>query len=532
MRKRVIILSGPTCAGKSSVAKEIAKVLGFGIVHTRELLPAKAGELSRVELHKLGEELDQSTGGGWIADEVVHRLDGDTVQGVVVDSARSRLQIDRIMDGRVNESLHVHLVSDSSTLRTRFVERGGVEAEFNEIYAYQISGTEALEASADILLDTVRNTLENVVRAIVVRSGWSPASTERLVDVVVGAQYGSEGKGQVVAYLSPEYGALVRVGGPNAGHKVFERPQPYTFHHLPSGSRRNRSAKIIIGAGAVVRPHTLLQEIQDCSLGPDRLTIDEQAMVIEDFDAENETKLVKSIGSTGQGVGLAAARRIVGRGVPDVKVRLARDVPELMPYVGSSFEVIQGLYNNHMKILVEGTQGTGLSLYHGTYPYVTSRDTTVSGVLSEAGIAPNRVRKVVLVLRTYPIRVQSPQDGTSGPMARELNWEDIAVRSGAPIERIKRTEFTSTTYKQRRVGEFDWQLLELACHLNGPTDIALTFVDYISKDNDTARRFEQLTHQTIRFIDEVEAFTQSPVSLICNGFDRFTVLDRRSWRNP
>src|SRR5438445_1583364 len=100
---------------------------------------------------------------------------------------------------------------------------------------------------------------------------------------------------------------------------------------------------------------------------------------------------------------------------------LARDIPDLKPFIRDTFEVLEEAFFNRKRVLLEGTQGTGLSLYHGNYPHVTSRDTTVAGCLAEAGISPSRVRKVVIVCRTYPIRVQSPdgQGLTSGPMSQE-----------------------------------------------------------------------------------------------------------------
>src|SRR5207302_5989462 len=155
-------------------------------------------------------------------------------------------------------------------------------------------------------------------------------------------------------------------------------------------------------------------------------------------------------------------------------------------------------FSEHRRVFLEGTQGTGLSLFHGDFPYVTSRDTTVAGCLAEAGISPSRVRKVIMVCRTYPIRVQDPKKGTSGFMSREISWEEIAERSGYLVSDLKEAEKTTTTKLQRRVGEFDWNLLRIGATLNAPTDIALTFADYISKSNSNARRFEQLTPDTIR----------------------------------
>ncbi|GAI56309.1 unnamed protein product, partial [marine sediment metagenome] len=203
---------------------------------------------------------------------------------------------------------------------------------------------------------------------------------------------------------------------------------------------------------------------------------------------DKEEALRRSIGSTKQGVGAATARRILER---DSGPSLARDIPELKPYLDCALEVLEDTFSRNGRVLLEGTQGTGLSLYHGDYPYVTSRDTTVAGCLAEAGIAPNRVRRVVMVCRTYPIRVESPADGTSGPMSQEITWTKVGRRSGKDPKKLRQAEMTSTTQRQRRVGEFDWDLLRRATLLNGPTDVALTFTDYLSKKNADAKRFEQ-----------------------------------------
>jgi adenylosuccinate synthase len=191
--------------------------------------------------------------------------------------------------------------------------------------------------------------------------------------------------------------------------------------------------------------------------------------------------------------------------------------------------VLDEAFSRNLRVLLEGTQGTGLSLYHGDYPYVTSRDTTVAGCLAEAGIAVSRVRKVIMVCRTYPIRVQDPAGGTSGPMSQEITRDEISKRSGKDLEELERTEITSTTHKQRRFGEFDWVLLRRAALLNGPTDIALTFADYLGAKNGEARRFEQLEQSTISFVHEVERVAGARVSLIATGFNTRSIIDRRSW---
>ena len=170
-------------------------------------------------------------------------------------------------------------------------------------------------------------------------------------------------------------------------------------------------------------------------------------------------------------------------------------------------------------------------MHHGHYPYVTSRDTTVAGCLADAGIAATRVRRVIMVCRTYPIRVGDPIDteGTSGPMDRPVEYEELSKRSGIPVDDLKKIEKTTTTGKQRRLAEFDWRQLRRSTLLNGPTDIALTFADYLRIENRKAFRFDQLTPETLRFVEEVERVSGVPVTLISTNFGWRNVIDRRSW---
>lgn len=133
-------------------------------------------------------------------------------------------------------------------------------------------------------------------------------------------------------------------------------------------------------------------------------------MIIEDADRTLEKKMLASISSTSQGVGAASARKIMGRGAKTrPKVKLARDIKRLHPFIRSRLEVLEEAFLRGKPVLLEGTQGTSLSIHHGNYPYVTSRDTTVAGCLADAGIAATRVRRTIMVCRTYPIRVANPE---------------------------------------------------------------------------------------------------------------------------
>ena len=314
-----------------------------------------------------------------------------------------------------------------------------------------------------MVIDTARHTERDVFCRVSARLNLQSRSSDRLVDVLVGGQYGSEGKGNIADFLAPEYEVLMRVGGPNAGHRVFEEP-PYTHISLPCGTRRNHKAKLLIGPGAVIEPELLLKEIRECDVEPQRLIVDEQAVVVSSEDRQWEEAHLKSeIGSTAQGVGKATARRVTNRFRDERACTLARDLgnsfSELRPYVGSTSERLELAYARGERILLEGTQGTGLSIFHGEYPFVTSRDTTVSGCISEAGVGPRRVNRIVLVCRTYPIRV----GGNSGGFSKEIDWVTVSERSKIPLEELVDHEVGSRSGTRRRVGEFDWHMLRKAC---------------------------------------------------------------------
>ena len=537
MAKLIVLVSGNVGVGKSTLVRFLESRFGALTVKTREVirdLASKRGQSiasERRALQLFGEKLDKSTKGAWVRqalEHLVRDVADDAI--VVVDAVRILPQIKEIRKAYGFQVKHVHLKAPKSVLESRYKDRH--PAEVQELSSYSLVGrdrTEArvaeLEASADIVIDTSLCTPEDVFTRTSSHLGLYARDYDRLVDVIVGGQWGSEGKGHIASYLSPEYELLVRVGGPNAGHKVFLDSSAYTHHQLPSGTLRSQ-AKLLIAPGSVLNAEVLFEEIAECKVDSQRLSIDPQAMIIAPQDIRKERRLVASIGSTGQGVGYATGRRITGRGS---RLRLARDVKELRPFIKETWEILEKAYRSGKKVLIEGTQGAGLSIYHGTYPYVTSRDTSVAGALSEAGVPPSRIRKVIMTCRTYPIRVQSPGGSTSGQMGIEIDWATVAKRSSLSLDQLTKTERTSTTNRDRRVAEFNWTLLRRAAALNGPTDIALTFADYIANTNEKARRFEQLTAETITFIEEVERVAAAPVSLVSTRFDFRSIIDRRAW---
>jgi adenylosuccinate synthase len=542
LQQYIIVLSGSIASGKSTLAEKLSKHYEGYIFKTNIVLKEIEVLKRRKKLQNLGDKLDRETGGRWVQTSLEEKrnelLDkGKSPKITIVDSVRIESQIEWLRKAYGKKVVHIHLDAEIECLAQRYKERHGSIVEVKDYETVRKNKTEKnvskLASKADIVIQTDRCNEEDVFVRACSHLKIGAHTVIPLVDVLIGGQYGSEGKGNVAAFIAPEYKYLVRVGGPNAGHKVFGDPV-YTFHHLPSGTNNAPDARILLGPGMVINLEGLLKEIADCKLSYARLSIDPNAIIIEKSDIEFENEQLGSISSTCQGVGSATARRILERGKKAENkggVLMAADVPELRLFVRPIAPILEKAYSNLEPILLEGTQGTSLSLYHGEYPYVTSRDTTVAGCLTEAGISPRRVRKVILVCRTYPIRVGDPkkEKWTSGPMSQQITYEELSKRSGIDIDVLLKTELTSTTGKQRRIAEFNWVQLKQSVILNAPTDIALTFVDYLDIENQTARRYEQLQTQTINFIEEVERVSKAPVSLISTRFSWRSIIDRRSW---
>lgn len=305
------------------------------------------------------------------------------------------------------------------------------------------------------------------------------------ITYLVGAQYGSEGKGKVSQLLHEmrSYAAAVRIGGANAGHTIIHEGRAWAMQIIPCGWV-DPLCRLVIGAGAVVDLPVLYREIRELEQAygegfiTNRLFVDEKAFVVTD---ENRTReggvdgdLHKSIGSTGKGVGLARIDRI-RRSTEDNRTMAGwRDDSKLSPSlrgcVVDTLPLLLSMYDHGGHIMVEGTQGSGLSLIHGPWPFVTSEDTNAAGMASAVGFSPRLNSEVVLVARTLPIRVA----GNSGPLRDEQTWEQVSELAGRSV-----TERTTVTKKTRRIGLWDPELFERAVDLNRPDWVALMFADYL-----------------------------------------------------
>lgn len=328
------------------------------------------------------------------------------------------------------------------------------------------------------------------------------------IEVVVGGQFGGEGKGKTTAYLCREYDfdAVVRCGGPNSGHTITFDDKQIVLRQIPAGVV-NPNTKLFLAAGCIIDLKILLEEIKIFKLNPDRLGIDNNAVIVEDEFKKEESELRKRIGSTSSGTGIAVSKRVLR----DAKLRLAKDVPELKEYLVSTSEEILNYHINNKKVIIEGTQGMGLSVYHSPYyPFATSRDTTASAFLSEVGVSPLIVSDVIMVIRTFPIRVE----GNSGPLPNEIDWDTVQKESGYPH---KIQEFTSVTKTLRRVARFDLGIVKKAVSLNRPTKIALMGVDYFDYNNTNAKHYDELNEITQNFIYSLEQELGVDIKFIGTG---------------
>lgn len=303
------------------------------------------------------------------------------------------------------------------------------------------------------------------------------------VSIVVGGQFGSEGKGKTALEIvrrSEDPVIAIRVGGPNSGHTAYDRNgDKHILRQLPAACV-DRDVDVVLPSGAYIDVGVLEAEINRLDYPRTRIRISSQARIVrkEHQEWEREAGLVSSIGSTGSGVG-GAVMSSVARGATNFgpKTQMAASESRLATYVdGDLNAMLRRHLDEGKRIVVEGTQGFGLSLHEGGYwPQVTSRCTTAAGALAESGLSPVDVDDITMVIRSFPIRVA----GHSGPLTGETSWEEIARGRGKATD-IR--EYTSVTGLMRRVGQFDVDLVKRALSYNAPTRLVLNHLDYLGSE--------------------------------------------------
>ncbi|MDH5568738.1 MAG: adenylosuccinate synthetase [Nitrosopumilus sp.] len=329
--------------------------------------------------------------------------------------------------------------------------------------------------------------------------------------VVVGGFFGDEGKGKIISYLAikDNPSIIVRGGaGPNAGHTIRDGNKMYKVRMLPSGFL-NKNAKVMIGPGVVINPEVLKKEINDFEVSG-RVLIDKHCGIIEKTHLVRDSKgeLKDKIGSTGSGTGPANADRAMRI------LNLAKDFDSLSSLIADVPQEINNALSKNEHVLVEGTQGTFLSLWHGTYPFVTSKDVTASGICADVGLGPTKVDEVIVVFKSYVTRV-----GT-GPLEKELSLEEAEKKGWS--------EFGTVTGRQRRAADFDFDLARRAIMLNGATQISITKLDILFSDCIGETSYDKLSDDAKSFIKNIENELNTPVTIIGTGPEVNDVIDRRN----
>lgn len=334
------------------------------------------------------------------------------------------------------------------------------------------------------------------------------------ITTLVGAQAGSEGKGAIAAHLARlgAYRGWVRTGGPNAGHTFYHEGRKWVARSVPCGWI-DPDAWLYIGPGAVIDPDVLVAEIREIEAAGyeigDRLKIDPRATVITPHQHHGEGGVEgvahQRIGSTGEGVGLARMARI-NRGslLEDSRLvhRSAQEEERLAEWIG-----VLDVGADLGAVMLEGTQGSKLSLTNGPWPYCTSADTNSAQLISDAGMSPGDFTKCILVARTFPIRVA----GNSGPLPLETTWGELNLSP----------ETTTVTKKVRRVGWWTDEWVREAILLNRPATLALTFLDYVFSEVAGHRVWDEDVDE---FLGEIEDRLGIQCCFVATGPD--TVVTR------
>ena len=325
--------------------------------------------------------------------------------------------------------------------------------------------------------------------------------------ILIGGQYGDEGKGKISSYIAIKDGPeiVARGGvGPNAGHKVLYEGKWYSLRMLPSGFV-NPQSKVMIGAGVSVDPEVFMKEIEMTG-AEGRVFVDKRCTYISAKHKEEDAgaELSKKIGTTKTGCGPSVTARARRDAV------LMQDVPEMQKYVVDVEEAV----NSAKDVFVEGSQGFMLSCLYGTYPFVTSKDVSASTIAADVGLGPTSIDQVIMVIKAYTTRVGN------GPFPSEIEVEESV--------KLNFQEYGTVTGRPRRTSpELHWEDLKFAARVNSATQIAVTKVDVRFPGNEGKTAFADLSTEARMFIDQIEARLGIPVTLIGTGPDSKHIIDRR-----
>ena len=400
--------------------------------------------------------------------------------------------------------------------------------------------------------------------------------------VIIGAQWGDEGKGKIVDFLACDAGVVVRFsGGPNAGHPLLHDDHTYNLHLVPSGVLYPDTT-VVLGTGMVIDPEALFAELDTLSeqglQWEGRVMISDRAHLVlpayrsEDVQRDKERRF--PIGTTGRGIGIAYSLKSARDGlrladILDDEV-YSQVEPEAREFFDQYRERLAGIacditelmhLNRHEHVLLEGAQGALLDLDLGTYPYVSSGYSAAAGAALGAGVGPRSIDRILGVFKAYSTRVGN------GPFPTELDSERDAA-----AERMVRElgrEYGVTTGRKRRIGYLDLVALRYVCRANSIDGLVLTHIDVYDEFDEIkvcvaydyphestvqfpasrtalerakpvtrtfkgwktsladARSFEELPSEAKAYIEFIEGFVETPVDMLSVGYERERTIVRR-----
>ncbi|MCI7035928.1 MAG: adenylosuccinate synthase [Treponema sp.] len=404
--------------------------------------------------------------------------------------------------------------------------------------------------------------------------------------VIIGAQWGDEGKGKIVDYLAEDAKYVVRYsGGPNAGHTIVVDGKQFALHQVPSGILY-KDKTVFLGSGMVIDAEALFNELQmlkDNGIDWEgRVFISDRAQLIlpkyRTMDKERDAQRKRPIGTTGRGMGIAYAEKAHRDGVRladlDWADKMAEFDGEDLEYINKYKDQLLSMRVDLVakmhefrkdNILFEGAQGAMLDIDSGTYPFVSSGTSCAAGACTGSGIGPHQIDKILGVFKAYQTRVGN------GPMPTEFNNES----EGELCQYVRDTgrEYGVTTGRARRCGYLDLVALRYACRFNSMDGLVLTHLDiYDAMDQIEAcvayeidgkivtdfpanvdmlnkakpvlekfkgwktslkeiKKYSKLPKNARNYIEFIEAFTETPVSIISVGYERNeTFIRKNPWK--
>ena len=406
--------------------------------------------------------------------------------------------------------------------------------------------------------------------------------------VIIGAQWGDEGKGKIVDYLAEDAKYVVRYsGGPNAGHTIVVDGKQFALHQVPSGILY-KDKTVFLGSGMVIDAEALFNELQmlkDNGIDWEgRVFISDRAQLIlpkyRTMDKERDAQRKRPIGTTGRGMGIAYAEKAHRDGVRladlDWADKMAEFDGEDLEYINKYKDQLLSMRVDLVakmhefrkdNILFEGAQGAMLDIDSGTYPYVSSGTSCAAGACTGSGIGPHSIDKILGVFKAYQTRVGN------GPMPTEFNEADESESELCRYVRDTGREYGVTTGRARRCGYLDLVALRYACRFNSMDGLVLTHldiydtmdqieacvayeidgkivtdfpsnVDMLNKAKPVLEKFDgwktslkeiykysKLPMNARKYIEFIEAFTETPVSIVSVGYERNeTFIRKNPWK--